>query len=41
MKSSQHGAYVRGYTHPTMTKNNGLSETVMLSKSLKFRLSSD
>ena len=39
--SSQHGAYVRGNTHPTMAKNNEFSETVMLSKSLKFRLSSD
>ncbi len=24
MTSSQHGAYVLGYTHPTMAKNNGL-----------------
>ena len=24
MTSSQHGAYVQGYTHPTMAKNNGL-----------------
>ena len=41
MTSSQHGAYVQGYTHPTMANNNEFSETVMLSKSLKFRLSSD
>ncbi len=24
MTSSQHGAYVQGYKHPTMAKNNGL-----------------
>jgi hypothetical protein len=24
MTSSQHGAYIQGYTHPTMAKNNGL-----------------
>jgi len=24
MMSSHHGAYVQGYTHPTMAKNNGL-----------------
>ena len=41
MTSSQHGAYVRGHTHPTMAKNNESSEMVTLSKSLKFRPSSD
>ena len=26
MTSSQHGAYIQGYTHPTMAKNNGFAK---------------